>query len=107
MMKGKDWGKGWGKGKGKGKDKGLKTFNPEQKVWVGNLSSEVDWKEMQAHFNQAGKTKWVEPFSKGKGKGTGGVAYETAEEAATAIATLNGSFLGGQVIEVDTWTQKS
>merc|ERR550514_1958101 len=101
MMKGK------GKGKGKGKDQGLKTFPAEQKVWIGNLSADVDWKALQAHFNQAGKTKWVEPFSKGKGKGTGGVGYSSEEDAQNAISMLNGSILGGQMIEVDVWTKRS
>eukprot|EP00438_Fugacium_kawagutii_P003761 Skav207385 [mRNA] locus=scaffold2421:782:4917:+ [translate_table: standard] len=41
-------------------------------------------------FWQAGKTTWVECFS-GKGAGTGGVSYATAEEAANAITMLNGS----------------
>ena len=39
--------------------------------------------------SQAGKTTWVECFS-GKGAGTGGVSYATAEEAANAITMLNG-----------------
>merc|ERR1711924_428537 len=48
-----------GKGKGKGKE-GLNAFKPDVKVWVGNLPESVGWKELQEHFNQAGKTKWVE-----------------------------------------------
>merc|ERR1719171_584391 len=99
-------GGGKGKGKGKGKSKGLKSFPAETKVWVGGLSPDVDWKTMQNHFNQAGKTKWVEAFEKWKGKGTGGVAYSSAEEASTAIATLNGSMLGQSYIEVDVWNKK-
>merc|ERR1719408_642258 len=71
-------------GKGKGKGGGRKCLNkakPECKVWVGNLPESVGWKELEEHFKQAGKTKWVEAFKKGEGKGTGGVAYATAEEA--------------------------
>merc|ERR1719231_1398496 len=96
-----------GKGKGKGgKGKGLNSAKPDCKVWIGNLPESVGWKELQEHFNQAGKTKWVEAFKKGAGKGTGGVAYGTAEDAQKAISMLNGSILSGQMIQVDVWTKK-
>ena len=39
---------------------------------------------------EAGKTTWVECFS-GKGSGTAGVAFSTAEEVANAITMLNGT----------------
>merc|ERR1719456_595548 len=97
---------GKGKGKGKGKKQGLSKSKPENKVWIGNLAESVGWKELQEHFNQAGKTKWVEAFKKGEGKGTGGVAYATAEEATKAISMLNGSILSGQMIQVDVWNKK-
>jgi len=98
------WGKGFGgsKGKGKGKGKGLKSFKPEQKVWIGSITEGTTWKELQEHMNQAGKTKWVEVFE-GKGTGTGAVAYESGDEAMNAIATLNGSILKGGPIECDVW----
>merc|ERR1719217_1030377 len=76
---------------------------PECKVWIGNLPDSVGWKELEEHFNQAGKTKWVEAFKSGAGKGSGGVSYATAEEAQKAISMLNGSILSGQMIQVDTW----
>merc|ERR1712146_128197 len=95
---------GWG-GKGKGKGKGHRTFKPEQKVWIGNLPPSVTFKELQPHLKQAGECKWCECFT-GNGQGTGVGCYATAEEASTAIATLNGSELGGQAIEVDVWTTK-
>mmetsp|Transcript_124046 Transcript_124046/g.276789 ORF Transcript_124046/g.276789 Transcript_124046/m.276789 type:complete len:138 (-) Transcript_124046:151-564(-) len=101
MFQKKGWGKGWGKGKGKS----LRDFPPTTKVWIGGLASTVTWKELQEHMNTAGKTKWCEVFG-GKGAGTGAVAYSTDEEAAAAIATLNGSALGGQVIQCDTWVKK-
>merc|ERR1712078_500406 len=108
MQKGKGKGKSKGKdvkGKGKGK-KGLNAVKPECKVWIGNLTEEVGWKELKEHFDQAGKTKWVEPFTKGKGKCTGGVGYRSEEDAQNAISMLNGSILGGQMIEVDVWTKR-
>merc|ERR1739845_112619 len=111
--KGKSWGKSWGpsswsKGKGKGKGKrkmNLNKFPSETKVWVGGISETTTWKELEEHMNNAGKTKWVEVF-KGTSKGTACVAYTTEEEAASAISTLNGSSLGGGMLEVDVWTKK-
>merc|ERR1719160_1233704 len=90
---------GWGK-------KGLNKAKPSCKVWIGNVPESVSWKELQEHFNQAGKTTWVEAFKKGKGAGEGGVAYKTAEEATNAISMLNGSILSGQMIQVDVWNKK-
>merc|ERR1719213_1041095 len=97
--------KGKGKVKGKGKEV-LNKVKPELKVWIGNLPESVGWKELQEHFNQAGKTKWVEAFKQGAGKGTGGAAYGSAEDAIKAISMLNGSILGGQMIQVDVWEKK-
>merc|ERR550514_1400218 len=97
---------GKGKGKGKGKAKGLNKAKPDCKVWIGNISSSVGWKELKEHFDQAGKTRWVESFTKGSGKGTGGVAYGSAADAQNAMSMLNGSVLGGQMIQVDVWTKK-
>merc|ERR1712129_483464 len=102
-MGGKGWGKGWGKGKGGGKS--LRNFDVSVRVWIGGLAAETTWKELQEHFNQAGKTKWVEVFNK-PGNVTGGVAYETADEATSAIATLNGSILKGTSIQCDVWEKK-
>merc|ERR1712187_133720 len=94
-----------GKGKGKSKGQSLKSFKPEQRVWIGNLAEGVTWKDLQEHMNQAGKTKWCEVYQN-KGKGTGGVAYATAEEASAAIAALNGTMLCTQSIECDVWTKQ-
>merc|ERR1719382_1273313 len=91
-----------GKGKGKGKGRGLGDFEADKKVWVGGLPESVTFKALQEHFNQAGTTKWAETM---KGN-TGGVAFATPQEAANAIATLNGSVLGGATIQVDVWTVK-
>jgi len=96
-------GKGWGKGGGWGSGGGLRSFAAEKKIWIGGIPEEgVDFKELQAHF-PGSKFATV---MKGKGAGTGGVAFGTAEEATAAIATLNGSTLGGATIVVDVWTKK-
>eukprot|EP00931_Biecheleriopsis_adriatica_P030773 TRINITY_DN180_c0_g1_i6.p1 TRINITY_DN180_c0_g1~~TRINITY_DN180_c0_g1_i6.p1 ORF type:complete len:248 (+),score=69.29 TRINITY_DN180_c0_g1_i6:65-808(+) len=93
-------------GKGKGKAKGkhseiakLKKMDNSLKVWVGGLDSSVTWKQLEEHFNQAGKTTWATVFS----KGTGCVAYGTAEEAQTAIQALQGTTIGTCTIQVDTF----
>merc|ERR1719157_244183 len=94
---GKGGGKGWGKGGG------LRSFAAEKKVWIGNIPEEgVTFKELQAHFPGS---KYA-TVMKGKGAGTGGVAFATAEEATAAIETLNGSTLGGATLVVDVWTKK-
>merc|ERR1719502_2583853 len=94
---------GKGKGKGWGKQSGLSSFPAETKVWIGGLpETGVTFKELQAHFPGS---KFATVMT-GKGAGTGGVAFATAEEAANAIRTLNGSNLMGNTIVVDVWTKK-
>merc|ERR1712072_1476069 len=89
-------GKGWGRG-------GLISFPAEKKVWIGGIPEEgVTFRESQAHF-PGSKFATV---MKGKGAGTGGVAFATAEEATAAIQTLNGSVLAGATLVVDVWTKK-
>merc|ERR1719420_2490055 len=73
-----------GKGKGKGKKQGLNAAKPECKVWIGGLPETIGWKELEEHFKQAGKVKWVEAWKKGAGKGSGG-AYTSSEDATKAI----------------------
>merc|ERR1719163_1950537 len=92
-----------GKGKGKGWGSGLSSFPAEKKVWIGGLPEEgVTFRELQAHFPGS---KFA-AVMKGKGAGTGGVAFATAEEATAAIQTLNGSSLGDATLFVDVWTKK-
>merc|ERR1719482_1313284 len=93
MMKG---GKGGGKGKG---GMSLSNFHSDKKVWVGSLPDGITSRELHDHFKEAG-AKWSETF-RGNGKGTGGVAFKTSEEATKAISTLNGSSLKGAMIQVD------
>jgi len=105
------WGFGYFKGKdfkGKGKGKGpqqMLRVDPSLKVWIGNLPENAEWKELQTHMNQAGKTVWVEVFA-GTGKGTGAVVYSAAEEVTKAIEELNGSDFGGQALVVDAWVRQ-
>merc|ERR1719235_2924790 len=93
-----------GKGKGKGKKKGLSNFYAEKKIWLGNLPESATYKELHELLKDAG-AKWVEVFD-GPGKGTGGAAFGTAEEATAAISKFNGHVLNGTMIQVDVWTKK-
>merc|ERR1719329_593280 len=100
---GKDFGKDFGKSKGKGKFQ----CAPDMKVWIGGLPAQEATdrelnKALQEHLKQAGTCKNV---MIGK-SGSGAAAFSSPEEAANAIATLNGSTFQGHVLEVDTWTKK-
>jgi len=113
-----DGGKGYGKGKGQGKGKGapqdmrhsknmdkLSKIDANRKVWVGGLEEGLSWGKLEKHFtDQDCKPSVTEIVS--AAKGTACLAFNTAEEASTAIALVNGSELGGKEIEVDLWTQK-
>jgi len=92
---------GKGFGKKQNKNDALKKFSAEQKVWVGGLTPDVEWKKLEEHFNTIAKTKWVEKM----GKNTACVVYGTAEEATSAIAALNGSVVGSATLECDVWTK--
>mmetsp|Transcript_93390 Transcript_93390/g.166113 ORF Transcript_93390/g.166113 Transcript_93390/m.166113 type:complete len:132 (+) Transcript_93390:74-469(+) len=98
------YGKGWGKGGG-GKGWGRRRaprIDPSLKIWIGNIAEGVTWKDLQTLGNTVAPTKWVEVF-KGKGKGTGMIAYKTPEEVAQAMAALRGQMLGEAPIEIDAW----
>ena len=76
----------------------LQCFDVSQKVWVGGLTDEVTWKDLQELADTVGKGKWVEIL----GKGQACVCYGTASEAQTAIAILNGN----ASLQFDVWTKK-
>merc|ERR1712232_325862 len=104
------------KGKGKGKkmvpaaaspntskymDK-LAKIDASRKVWVGGLNENTTWKQLEAHFKDVAKPSVTEIMRKGKAC----LAFKTEDDAQSAIASLNGTELKGNVIEVDVWTQK-
>eukprot|EP00927_Polykrikos_kofoidii_P028905 TRINITY_DN2509_c0_g3_i1.p1 TRINITY_DN2509_c0_g3~~TRINITY_DN2509_c0_g3_i1.p1 ORF type:complete len:198 (-),score=47.70 TRINITY_DN2509_c0_g3_i1:173-694(-) len=94
------WGnKRWGKSSGKGTWK----IDPEQKVWVGGVADDVDWKALQELMSQAGKVKWTDVT---KGKGVGCVAFQDAAAASQAVLMFNGAVLGTGTIEVDAWAKR-
>merc|ERR1719473_2054431 len=93
---GKDKGNSsWGKKKGGGIS--LSNFAADKKVWVGDIPDGVTSRELHEHFKEAG-AKWSESYG-GASKGTGGVAFKTAEETQNAISSLNGSILKGAAIQ--------
>merc|ERR1711972_663845 len=108
------FGKGASKGSwasaGKGAGKSAAAAKPEReevddtlKVWVGNLPFRTQWQELKDFMAQVGTVEHAKIFmkdGKGKGKGKGGkgksrgqgvVTFSTAEEAESAILTLNGT----------------
>jgi len=92
-----------GGGKVKATGPSLKDFEADQKVWVGNLPESATINEIKEHFGLIGGTVKFAAIMKG---GTGGVAFETAEQAAEAIIVLNNSGFGDQAIQVDVWSGK-
>lgn len=107
---GKGWGWGWAppmwfpKGFGKGgwgRRRGPR-IDPEMKIWIGNLPEDCTWKDLQTLGNTVAATRWAEVF-RGKGKGTGVIAYETAEDVTEAMKLLPGKEINGQTIQVDAW----
>lgn len=100
MMNG---GKGAGmvqKGAGKNGGADAKHFDAKVKVWIGGLPPSATWKELQGCLSAAGlQPKWVEVT----GDGIGIAAFATPAAAAAAIAQLNGSMLGGVMIQADKW----
>lgn len=72
------------------------------KVWVGGLSEKTTGANLKKHFTDSGCAADLAETMK---KGTASVTFKTAEDAVNAIATMNGTELDGQTIEVDVWTQ--
>lgn len=90
------------KGGEKGGESIIRSIDASLKVWVGNLPSSVEKPDVQAHFESAGQVQCTELMP----RGTACIAYQSAEDAANAIALLNASSLGDQEIQVDVWETK-
>mmetsp|Transcript_60394 Transcript_60394/g.124996 ORF Transcript_60394/g.124996 Transcript_60394/m.124996 type:complete len:317 (-) Transcript_60394:87-1037(-) len=80
----------------------LRATDPSLKVWVGNLSKNTTWKELEQHFATVAKPAVTDIMR----NGTAVLAYKTVEDVEAAVATLNGSELKGASLEVDVWVQK-
>lgn len=75
-----------------------------RKLYVGNLSYQVDSSELQQIFTQFGNVESAEVIADretGRSKGFGFVQMSTDEEAAAAIEGLNGKDHGGRALTVN------
>merc|ERR1712232_70780 len=92
-----------GDGKGKGKRKGMK--DPSKLVWIGEVPKGTEYPELLELGKSAGKAKWAEVLGKDQTQGV--IGFAAAEDAANAVAQLNGASLGGATIVADAWEKKS
>jgi RNA recognition motif-containing protein len=75
-----------------------------RKLYVGNLSYQTDSSELQEVFGQFGTVESAEIISDretGRSKGFGFVQMSTDDEAAAAIAGMNGKEIGGRALTVN------
>jgi RNA recognition motif-containing protein len=75
-----------------------------KRLYVGNLSYEVDSSELEQMFGQHGTVQSAEVVSDrmtGRSKGFGFVEMGTDEEAQKAIAALNGQQNNGRALTVN------
>ena len=69
---------------------------------VLNLSWQTTWRALREVFSSAGKISRADVAldDAGRSRGYGTVRFSTEEEAARAIATLNGTEVDGRIITV-------
>src|SRR5882724_11479264 len=75
-----------------------------KKLYVGNLSYEVESSELEQLFGQHGQVvsaQIINDRETGRSKGFGFVEMGTDEEAQAAIAALNGQEHGGRALTVN------
>lgn len=75
-----------------------------KKLYVGNLSYDMDTAALESLFAQHGKVESAEIISDrdtGRSKGFGFVEMGTDNEAQAAIAALNGQEVGGRALTVN------
>ena len=74
----------------------------EKRVVVLNLSWQTTWRALREVFSSAGKISRADVAldDAGRSRGYGTVRFSTEEEAARAIATLNGTEVDGRIITV-------
>jgi len=80
----------------------IKAVDNELKVWIGGLKESTTWKQVKEHFaNNGCEVDMCDIPKPGKGCAT----FKSADEAASAIAVVNGTDLDGNSIEVDVWSR--
>lgn len=75
-----------------------------RKLYVGNLNYKTDSSELQELFSQFGNVESAEIIADretGRSKGFGFVEMSTEDEAAAAIAGMNGKEIGGRALTVN------
>jgi RNA recognition motif-containing protein len=75
-----------------------------KKLYVGNLSYDVNRDQLRDFFAQAGEvidSAVITDRVTGRSKGFGFVEFATEEEAQKALETLNGKDFEGRTIKVD------
>lgn len=102
--------KGGAKGKGKSKSLGtpgmkekFKAIDDSLKVWIGGLSSKTKLKELKQHFTDHGCEPKMADLLK---PGTACLAFETTDDAESAVGACNGSELDEKTLEVDVWVKQ-
>jgi cold-inducible RNA-binding protein len=76
----------------------------ENKLYVGNLSYSTTEGELERTFAEYGEVLSAVIITErdtGRSKGFGFVEMSTEEEAAEAMAALNGQMLGGRPLRID------
>ncbi|KAJ6790916.1 29 kDa ribonucleoprotein A, chloroplastic-like [Iris pallida] len=79
------------------------SFDSANRLYVGNLSWDVDNLALENLFSEQGKVvdaRVVFDRETGRSRGFGFVTYSSAEEASNAISSLDGSDLDGRNIRV-------
>eukprot|EP00434_Breviolum_minutum_P014631 symbB.v1.2.012899.t1/scaffold900.1/size153842/1 len=69
------------------------------KVWIGGLTEETTWKQLDTHMATVTKPKLSHVY-----KSTGVCVFESEDDVANAIAMLDGTELNGNTLQVDVWT---
>lgn len=75
-----------------------------KRLYVGNLPYSVDSSELQEMFAQHGQVTSAQVISDretGRSKGFGFIEMNTDDEAAAAIAAMNGKDMGGRALTVN------
>jgi len=72
------------------------------KLQIFNLPPGIEWQELKDHFKQAGVTPAFVETTGASGSCTAEVRYDNPQEAQIALTALNGSYLGGARIYVQT-----
>lgn len=84
-----------------GQETEQRVIRVARRVYVGNLSWNVRWQDLKDLFSQVGTVKYADVIMDGnRSRGCGIVEFESAEQAAAAIQTMQNYELQGRPIFV-------